>query len=150
MRGEPSNPSVNRYLVDKSMDHIDHALGRPVDPMGATYRNRFVAGGADADELSMSPHWEEGRRCGEMRYFGVTQAGRQALANHLKAIGDKTRAFEVMFDGRTTRVPAITAAKARYALWLDISDCFSDLTFADFCRRTIVRAPHRERPEAPT
>lgn len=139
MRGTRSNPSVNRHLVDKPMDHIDHALGRPVDPMGATYRNRFVTDGADADELSSSPHWAEGRRCGEMRYFEVTQAGRQALADHLKTIGDKTRAFDVTFDGHTTRVPATTAAKARYALWLDISDCFSELTFADFCRRATVR-----------
>lgn len=28
---------VNRYLKDKAMDHIDHALGRPVDPMDETY-----------------------------------------------------------------------------------------------------------------
>lgn len=139
MRGTRSNPSVNRWIADRSMDHIDHALGRPVDPMGATYRNRFVADGADADELSASPHWEEGRRCGEMRYFEVTQAGRQALADHLKAIGDKTRAFDVTFDGCTIRVPATTAAKARYAFWLDISDCSPDLTFADFCRRVTVR-----------
>ena len=32
-----------------------------------------------------------------------------------------------------------TAAKARYVLWLEISDCFSELTFATFCRRTTVR-----------
>ena len=30
--------SVNRYLEDKGMDRIDHALGRPVDPMRETYR----------------------------------------------------------------------------------------------------------------
>lgn len=139
MRGAPSNPSVNRYLVDRAMDRIDHALGRPVDPMGETYRNHFVAGNDLAEEFAASPHWVEYGRCGEMRTFGATQGGRQALADHLKAIGDKTCAFDVTFDGHTTRIPASTAAKARYALWLDISDVFSGLTFATFCRRATVR-----------
>lgn len=35
------NPTVNRYLKDKAMDHIDHALGRPVDPLRESYRNHF-------------------------------------------------------------------------------------------------------------
>ncbi|WP_319533384.1 hypothetical protein [uncultured Cohaesibacter sp.] len=37
------NHSVNRSLDDKAMDAIDHALGRPVDPMSESYRNYYCA-----------------------------------------------------------------------------------------------------------
>lgn len=135
-----NNPSVNRYLENKAMDHIDHALGRPVDPMGETYRDHFVTSGAQADKFAASPHWEEFRRCGEMRFFGVTDEGRKALAEHLKAIGDKTRKYAVTFDGFTSFVAAESAAKARYSNWLNISDVAPDLTFTQFCRRATVRS----------
>lgn len=38
------NLRVDRYLENQAMDHIDHALGRPLDPLGETYRNFYATG----------------------------------------------------------------------------------------------------------
>ena len=138
------NPRVNRDLKDKAMDHIDHALGRHVDPLGETYRDHFSTGGALADEMAASPYWEERGRHGDMRFFGVTQAGREALAAHLGEIGDPQRYFAITFvkgrfESETAYVAAPSAAKSKYAYWLEVSDCWSDLTFGEFCRSTRVR-----------
>lgn len=134
---------VNRSLKDKAMDHIDHALGRPVDPAGETYRNHFATD-ADSKEgkaFAASPYWDRhpSAEPGRMTFFFVNQAGREALKQHLKAIGDKHRIFNVTFDGHTSPVVAESASKARYSLWLDISDCFCDLTFKKFCQSATVR-----------
>ncbi|UOK72983.1 hypothetical protein [Ancylobacter polymorphus] len=134
-----TNPRVDRYLDDKAMDNIDHALGRHVDPLGATYRDHFATDGALAVEMAASPHWEERGRHGDMRLFGVTQAGREALASHLKEIGDGHRSFIVAFDGHETFMASLSAGKAKYSLWLKVSDCWPDLTFSEFCRRARCR-----------
>jgi len=131
---------VDRYLKDKSMDHIDHALGRPLNPLGETYRNFFATDGKLADEMAASPFWSEGKRGSGMRYFYVTDAGRKALTEHLRAIEDKHRAFIVQFAGFTTTVVATTRSKARYSYYCSVSDCCPDLDFKDFCRRVSVRA----------
>lgn len=138
-RGERTNPSVNRCLKDEAMDHIDHALGRPVDPMGETYRNRFATDGKQADEFAASPHWEEYSRHGDMRFFGVTDAGRTALSEHLSRLPRPHRKFEVTFEEHTWICAAQTAAKAKYQEWLSVSDCWSELTFGEFCRGARVR-----------
>ncbi|MFG1454608.1 hypothetical protein V5F44_20500 [Xanthobacter sp. V2C-8] len=130
---------MDRYLKDKDMDHIDHALGRPVDPMGKTYRNRFAIDGRLAEQMAASPHWEEFGRTGDMRFFGVTDEGRKALVQYLSITGDKIRKFAVEFEGHTVIVAAASPAKARYAQWLDVSDYRPDLTFFDYCRKTSVR-----------
>lgn len=136
-----NNPSVNRYLKDKAFDHIDHALGRPVDPMRESYRNYFAAGvdSRNAKEFNVSPNWELFSQRDDMAYFGVTLAGRKALAAHLKQLGDKHRLYDVTYEGRTQAVVAVSAAKAKHRLWLDISDCFCDLTFARFTKSASVR-----------
>lgn len=133
------NPRVDRYLGNKAMDHIDHALGRHVDPLGETYRDYFAADGALAEEMASSSHWKERGRRGDLRYFGVTQAGREALANHLREIGDPYRTFVITFEGYEATVAAVSAAKAKYTYWLKVSDCWSDLTFGAFCRGARVR-----------
>lgn len=132
---------VNRCLKDKWFDHIDHALGRPVDPMGETYREYFCtdATGDLADKMRASPHWNGPQVRGDMAFFFVSGAGRQALAEHLKTIGDKHRLYTVSYDGNNMTVVAVTAAKARYKKWLDISDCRPDLTFGEFQRSLRVR-----------
>ncbi|MCS0497908.1 hypothetical protein NVS89_22715 [Ancylobacter sp. MQZ15Z-1] len=130
---------MNRYLADKAMDDIDHALGRPLDPMGETYRNRFATSGAKAEEMASSPHWEEFERAATMRFFGVTAEGRKALADHLRAIGDRYRAFVVSFEGYEDVVAAPSPAEARYKRWLSISDSWSELTFGEFLRGSRVR-----------
>ena len=132
-------PTIDRYLHDKAMDHIDHALGRPLDPMKETFRNHYAAGGALADEMAASPFWDEGKRHGDMRFFYVNEAGCKALASHLREIGDCHRAFAVTFEGHTRVVAATTRNKARYSYFIDVSDCLPDLTFKDYCKRVAVR-----------
>ena len=126
--------SVNRYLKDKAMDHIDHALGRPVDPMGETYRNYFCTDirNPEADRMAASPCWHMGRKLeGGMVYFHVTKHGRKALSDHLKSIGDKHRLFIVSYAGSDMPVAAESHGKARYKKWLDVSDA-SDISFKEF------------------
>lgn len=134
---------VNRSLKDKGMDHIDHALGRPVDPMVESYRNYFAtsAGSKEALAFASSPYWDThgSTEPSRMVYFFVTEAGRKALKQHLKEIGDKHRLFAVTYQGQTQAVVAVSAAKAKYSLWLDISDCFCDLKFGSFARAASVR-----------
>jgi hypothetical protein len=134
-----SGSSVNRYLRDKAMDHIDHALGRPLDPMAKTYRNYFAIDG-DSDlarEFRTSDHWHEGGRDGTMSYFTVTHEGREALAAHLNQIGSKHRLYRVWLNGEEmTPIIATSHAKARYLKFLDFDD---GQTFGEFCKSTRVR-----------
>jgi hypothetical protein len=91
--------------------------------------------------MAASPFWTEGRRNeGGLRNFYVSGAGCEALSKHLRDIGDPHRAFVVTFDGHARTVVAVNRDKARYSHYLDISDCMSDLTFKDYCRRTKVAA----------
>ncbi len=132
---------VNRYLKDKAMDHIDHALGRPVDPMGETYRNYFyVIGDTELRRrMAASAHWRSSGVTADGEYFSVTIAGREALSAHLREIGDGHRKWIVSYAGHEMIAVATTAAKARYAKWLDISDTDDSLTFAKFQRASKVR-----------
>lgn len=132
---------AKRYLKDKAMDHIDHALGRPVDPFGETYRNYFYVIGdtelrrhfAHSRDWTCTGHTEHGA------YFSVTDEGRASLAAYLKQIGDKNRKWIVSWGGYDMEQVATTKAKARYAKWLSISDVDPDLTFARFQRESKVR-----------
>lgn len=132
---------INRSLSDKAMDRLDHALGRPLDPLGDTHRNFYSTGGALADEMGASPYWDESPSASSrLRYFHASDAGRAALAAHLREIGDQHRAFTVTYMGHPRVVIATTRDKAKYSHFLDISDVLPDLTFADYCRRTTVAA----------
>lgn len=133
---------VNRYLENKAMDHIDHALGRPVDPLGESYRNYFyVIGDTDLRRyMAHSPHWTCTGHTDSGAYFSVTDEGRAALAAYLKQIGDKHRLFIVTWAGCEMEVAATTRSKALYSKWLDISDVNPDLSFAKFQRESKVRA----------
>lgn len=131
---------VDRHLKDKAMDRIDHALGRPVNPMGETYRDHFAIGeGALADEFRASPNWALTGKSGTMLFFSVTDAGREALRDHLRNIGDKHRVYIVSYDGYDMEQVATSASKARYAKYLDLSDVRSDLTFKQFQASARVR-----------
>lgn len=137
--------SVNRYLKNKAMDAIDHALGRPVDPMGETYRNYFAATGYG---FQGNPHWVRGKVDGNMAFWHVTKAGRKALANHLRQIGDKHRLYEVTCRLRDNTEPwnvvGTSHGNAKYSSFLDVSDSWPDLTFGEFCRATTCRLAPRE------
>lgn len=132
---------VNRSLENKAFDRIDHALGRPVDPLADTYREYFATDrGSDlAAEFTASPHWEEGKGCGDMGYFYVTRTGREALAAHLRDIGDPHRSYVVTYCGYEDTVAAISHSKAKYSRWLAVSDVDPDLTFKEFCKKCRVR-----------
>ncbi len=138
------NPTVNRSLKDTAMDHIDHALGRPFDPLGETYRNRYIVdtSSATAAEFRASPHWEEVGDAYPVdghAYFRVTQTGREALLEHLKANARNSKLFSVTFDGaECSPVVAETRGKAVYAAFLNIRDGY-DITFSEFCRRVSVQ-----------
>lgn len=128
---------VNRYLKDKGMDRIDHALGRPVDPITGGYRNYFCANEGE-DDLFPAPHWQETNRAYDMVYYAVTRAGRVALARHLKDIGDKTRLYQITFYGEEmSPVAAKSHSQAKYKKWLEWDT--SDLTFAEFLKGARVR-----------
>ncbi|MBN9525723.1 MAG: hypothetical protein J0H82_05960 [Alphaproteobacteria bacterium] len=135
------NPSVDRYLKDKAMDHIDHALGRPIWPLKKSYRNYFAIDTRSdlANSFRASPHWRFTGSAGQMAFFSVTEAGRHALQSHLASLHAPTKAFTVAYGGQTAIVPAATPSRARYSRWLAISDCCPDLTFAEFLRDATVR-----------
>lgn len=123
---------VNRYLTDKAMDRIDHALGRPLDPMTETYRNHFAidTDDSEAKEMRNSSHWKERRTLDGMTCFTVTDEGRRSLANHLKAINDPHRAYVISFGAYTRTVISTSPAKARYSYFLDLE--IDGLTFGAF------------------
>lgn len=135
-----SNPRVNRYLHDKAMDRVDHALGRPLWPLRETYRNYFAT---DVDsslvaEFDRSPYWHLSGVQGRMAFFHVTAEGKAALDRHLQDSSD-AKGWLVRFEGYTRIVPAASAAKAKYAYFLEISDSWSELRFGDFCRAASAR-----------
>jgi hypothetical protein len=134
--------TVNRELADKAMNRIDHALGRPLDPLAETYREYYAvdANSEQAAEFRASPHWDAGRGVpGGLTYFHPTVAGRQALAAYLKTIADPNKAFVVCWNGFESRVVAPTHSKARYKKWLEASDAYHTLTFKEFCKTATVR-----------
>lgn len=136
-----SNPRVNRYLDDKSIDHIDHALGRPIFPLRESYRNYFATcSGKQQEEFSASPNWKKIGQRDDMAYFAVTETGRQTLSDYLAALEKPWKAFVVEFDGYTSIVPAKSISAARYSNYLEVSDAWSELRFADFMKRSKVRA----------
>ena len=77
---------VNRSLADPNMDDIDHALGRPKDPLGETYRNHYSAdsNSPTARRMSSSPYWiRTGRNGAKLQIFTVSAQGKRALADYL-------------------------------------------------------------------
>ncbi|WP_234896899.1 hypothetical protein [Sinorhizobium meliloti] len=123
------------------MDHIDHALGRPVGPLGETYRNHFATGadGKDAQLFAASPNWEKVGQRDDMAFFAVTDIGKWALKDHLKAIGDPWQPYSVTWGGHTVIIAAKSIGNAKYSTYLDVSDSYSELKFVDFAREAKVR-----------
>lgn len=122
------------------MDHIDHALGRPIDPLVESYRNYFATGENDS-MFAGNPHWKAGSRYSGGRYFHVTDDGRKALKAHLASIGDKHRSYVVSVRGYGEMAPraANSHGAARYAAWIAFSDVDHDTTFGDFQKISRVR-----------
>lgn len=137
---------VNRTLPDKAMDNIDHALGRPLDPVKSTYRNRYITG--DKTRFAENPHWRNVGRIGDLFNFRVTDQGRAALKTYLAEIGDPHKRYDVWFDKYRSddaadfvfmgSVIATTRAKARYKKWRDLYGPM-DCTFTDFMKHSRIR-----------
>jgi len=136
---------VNRYLENKAMDRIDHALGRPVDPMAETYRTHFAAsvGTDEAIEMAASGHWRDLGAAGDIHMFSVAPAGRAALSRHLDEIRDPHRLFVIQFDGHESSIVGTTPGNAKYRYWLELD---GHLSFPDFCRRCNVRLADKKPP----
>ncbi|VDC28261.1 hypothetical protein [Pseudogemmobacter humi] len=133
------NPSINRYLRNKAMDHIDHALGRPFDPMRETYRNYFATDCPRRIEaFQASGHWDDCGAFTGMRYFSVNDAGRAALRDHLRTIRDPHRAWTVSLIGFEMTIIARSRGKAFYEAFLRASDSL-ELDFRDFCGLARIR-----------
>lgn len=134
------NPTVNRYLKDKALDLIDHALGRPTLPLAETYRNHFAteAGSNRAKEFSKSLHWKKIGQNGDMAFFAVTDLGRHALSDHLKQLPDN-KIFVVSYWQWSKIVTAKSRSAARYDVFCDVSDS-GDISFGEFLKVSSVRA----------
>lgn len=82
---------VNRHLEDPFYDDIDHALGRPKDPLQPSYRNYYAAPRGEPVELEMaaSNKWEVVKQQieGSLVIYAVTHQGRLALRHYLKQKG---------------------------------------------------------------
>lgn len=139
---------ANRYLEDPEMDDIDHALGRPVDPLGETYRDHYsVDRGSDqATRMRASPWWSEVplTNAPRLSLFQVTNEGRQALVGHLASINDPWRTYRVTLccDGDEVSIDlaAKSASQARYHLYLELE---WDVPFVQFLRCVTSTRPAR-------
>lgn len=88
---------VNRSLPDPHMDDIDHALGRPVDPLGETTRNFYATEleTGEGQRINGSAWWRRGRSIpGGLVYFHVTDAGKKVLADYLAAWDTEGRDYD--------------------------------------------------------
>jgi len=132
---------VNRWLENKRFDRIDHALGRPVNPLHKTYRNHYATemGGPQALELASDPAWHIGLRSGDMLFFYVTKYGRHALHSHLREIGDRHRIWHIEWDGMHLTQIAESRGKAMYQKWLSVSDT-CDVSFGTFVKAARVHS----------
>ena len=79
---------IHRSLADPALDDVDHALGRPRNPLAPTYRNHFAV---DPDTelaaaMDASPWWLRVPlpHGGGMACYVVTHEGCKALAEYLR------------------------------------------------------------------
>lgn len=136
------NPTVNRSLKDKDLDNIDHALGRPVNPLAESYRNGFSVStdSAQAAQMSRSKNWERTGVSGRMAFFHVSDAGRKALADHLKMIDDPWQAYDVTFEGHRSVVAATSVEDAKRRTYNSVVDVWPSLKYRAFEKHLTVEA----------
>jgi len=101
---------------------LQHALGRDQYGHGTDYRNHFVAGGDDLalcrDAVTQGLMVEHAARAisGGDPIFTVTDAGKAYIAEH------------------SPKPPKVSRGKARYLKWLEVSECYPDMTFGDWLK----------------
>jgi len=76
---------INRKLGNPEMDRIDHALGRPLDPISPLrgYQNYYAPALTEIREMDKSPYWVFAQKVRDVSVYYVTDAGKQALADYL-------------------------------------------------------------------
>ncbi|MBO9427918.1 hypothetical protein [Sulfitobacter sp. R18_1] len=158
--------AINRSLKNSAFNEMDHALGRPVNPLTSSYRNFFCVGfdSPRGKEMDASPYWDRvSSSDGSVTGFTVNEDGRQALSDHLIEIGDKHKVYDIHLnarklgldpdpDNRPIQVIAETKSKAKAAVWREISDVFEDITFKDLMQAITsvdVAIENGMEPEAP-
>lgn len=137
--------TVRRCLEDPSLDEVDHALGRPFDPLGDTSRDHIAAQPGSKSDLALaeSTWWERapGTPYG-LHLYRVTGAGREALAAYL-AKTSKHRLWVVRWRGYTWEVVATTLGKARFQGWTSVTDSYPSLAFVQFLTESKITPASR-------
>ncbi len=140
------NSAVNRHIKgNKHLDHVDHALGRPTFPLAETYRNHFATSDEQSAREMLATGWwcDMGEYPGGGRCLSVNDAGRAALADHLKQNTETLgRLFNVSwrdYDGGEYGgvVYAKTRAAAKYSYWIRSLD--DHLSFGEFAKLATAR-----------
>lgn len=141
-----NNPSTHKSLKNPDMDDLYHALGRPVDPLMESYRNRYFAPDVMIDELTASPFWH---RFDDTNYFEVSAAGRKALDGYLASISDPTRVWEVRLNDHDGSYVSSYAADSREQAVHHAIASLQDsgyLSVSEFIRHTEIRQSGSKNP----
>lgn len=137
----------NVRIKDKHFQEMHHALGRPWpdEIMGETYRNYFATDvdSSTADRMRASSHWEGGREKFGMVYFFVSDEGRRALVEYMRANVDIQARYRITFRHHEGSV--IVAAKshsaARYAAYLDGDTGWPFIEYASEIKSVKLHSP---------
>ena len=115
----------NIRIADKHFHEMHHALGFPWpdEIMGETYRNYFAVDGesSTADRMRSSTHWTNGSGKFGMVHFHVTDEGKRALVEHMRASVETPARYALTFHHHEgcSIVPARSRSAAKYAAYLD-------------------------------
>lgn len=130
----------------ETLDDMHHALGRPKVATATPYRNHFVtdAGSDQAQRFEASGLWTLTRLINQGRdaVYRVTDEGvalvRADVDAKRKAEGIRAYRIKFRWCGKKLEqtIDAKSPAAARYQLYLDASDSWSD-SFARFLRLVI-------------
>ena len=128
----------NRNLNDSRIDALDHALGRPTNPLAECSRNFFgVSVGSDqAAKMKADPYWTHTRDFMGTSGFSVSPDGKKALYYYLKSNWIPPKRYDVTWNGSTRNVSADKPSKAKYTAWLDMD---IDLPFGEYVRTASAR-----------
>jgi hypothetical protein len=112
---------VKATLNAEQLQILQHALGVDKFGQGEQYRNRFCAGGRDIDiclQLIEMDYMVQHQTTEMLPYFNcsVTEEGIAAML------------------AESPKAPKLTPGRKRYAEWLNVSDCYPDMTFGDWLK----------------
>ena len=108
-------------MTAEQLGLLQHSLGVDQHGRGRMYRNFFCAGGSDEQvcrELIDLGYMKQHRTTEMLPYFNcsVTEAGKVAML------------------AESPKPPKLTPGQQRYRKWLDVADCYPDMTFGDWLK----------------